>query len=81
MAYNDVSAYSVAQGSTTYPEAKMIRPEPQSPAALVELSATAKAYAEAAGAFIVARDNLTDARERFNHVRDLFAKHAESEGI
>ena len=66
----------------SYPqEAKAIRPEPMSPGALGDLGRAATDYAAAAAAFIEARYNLDDARERYSRCADIVAKSREQENV
>lgn len=58
-----------------------IRAQPQSPDALANLGKASQEYAEAANAYIAARDTLNDVRGRWNECRDAVAKLAEAEGI
>ena len=79
--YDEPRSFSGGTSTTIYPQAQTVRPEPQSPSALADLSKASQAYAEAASVFINARDNLTDARARWQECRDVVAKVAEAEGI
>lgn len=75
MAYETTSnVYEVARTAT-------IRAEPQAPTALGALGRASTEYAEAAAAFIDARDRLDDARSRWNECRDAVAKLVEVEGV
>lgn len=81
MAYNEVPVYSTSISTGNYPTGATIRPQPQSPDALSDLGQASQVYAECAASFIAARDNLNDARTRWQECRDVVAKTQEAEGV
>lgn len=81
MAYETTGYSSGVTMSATSIRAETIRPAAQSPEVLKALAEASQAYSAAAGAFIQARDNLSDARARWQELRDNFAKVSEQEGV
>lgn len=67
--------------SFTSPEAATPRRQPEAPAALSELADASQRYAAAAGAYINARNDLDEARSRWQHLRDIVSKTTEADGV
>ena len=61
--------------------AAVASPPPESPAALAELADASQRYSVAASAFIAARRDLNEARDRFIHLRDIVAKTTEQDAV